>query len=95
MPHASPPPCAEVLALLADHVDGELTAPVAASVEAHLAGCVACSAEYREQRRVFADLRRRVQEVRLPAEARERLWAALRRAADEEQDHRPAGAPHA
>jgi hypothetical protein len=44
---------------------------------------------------VFADLRRRVQEVRLPAEARERLWAALRRAADEEQEHGAAGAPHA
>jgi anti-sigma factor RsiW len=95
MPHASPPPCAEVLALLADHVDGELAPPVAARVEAHLAGCVACAAEFREQRRVFAGLRRRVQEVRLPADARERLWAALRRAADEEQERGAAGAPHA
>jgi len=84
MPHDSPPPCAEVLALLVDHLDGELAAPVAAEVDAHLAGCAACSAEHRAERRVLAELRRRVQEVHIPAEVRERLWASLRRAADEE-----------
>ena len=84
MPHGSLTACADVRALLADHVDGELGAEAAADVDAHLAGCAACSAEHRAERRVLAELRRRVQEVHIPAEVRERLWASLRRAADEE-----------
>jgi anti-sigma factor (TIGR02949 family) len=77
--------CAEVLALLADHVDGELGAEDAAGVDAHLAGCLPCAAERRAERHAVAELRRRVREVRIPAAVRERLWAALRRAADEER----------
>ena len=84
MPHADPRSCAEVLALLADHLDGELDPLAEAGVEAHLAGCVTCSAERRAEQQVLSALRRRVQEVRIPAAVRERLWASLRRAAAEE-----------
>ena len=84
MPHADLLSCAEVLALLADHVDGELDAATAAGVDAHLANCVTCSAERRAEQQVLSALRRRVQEVRIPAAVRERLWASLRQAAAEE-----------
>jgi anti-sigma factor (TIGR02949 family) len=84
MPHADLMSCAEVLTLLADHVDGELNPGAAAGVDAHLAGCVTCSAERRAEQEVLSELRRRVQEVRIPAAVRERLWASLRRAAAEE-----------
>ena len=84
MPHADLMSCAEVLALLPDHVDGELDAEAAAGVDAHLAGCVTCAAERRAEQQVLSELRRRVQEVRMPAAVRERLWASLRRAAAEE-----------
>jgi anti-sigma factor (TIGR02949 family) len=84
MPHADLMSCAEVLALLPDHVDRELDAEAAAGVDAHLAGCVTCAAERRAEQQVLSELRRRVQEVRMPAAVRERLWASLRRAAAEE-----------
>jgi len=35
--------CFEVLALLSEYLDGELTPPVKARVDAHLAGCSWCA----------------------------------------------------
>jgi anti-sigma factor RsiW len=50
--------CFEVLARLSDYVDGTLDADTKARVEAHLAGCDACTAFGTEFSAVLASARR-------------------------------------
>jgi anti-sigma factor RsiW len=53
--------CFEVLAVLSDYVDGELEAGLRAQVEAHLAGCDACTKFGGEFGAVVQALRERLQ----------------------------------
>lgn len=66
--------CTEVLAHLSEYVDGELDAALVARVEAHLAGCDACTRFGGEFGALVAALRRRVV-GELPASAVARLDA--------------------
>jgi anti-sigma factor RsiW len=59
---------------LNDHVDGLLSAPDAAAVEAHLAACAACRAEVDGLRALLGAVRGLPREVAPPAE----VWDALR-----------------
>ncbi len=61
---------------LNDHVDGLLSAPAAAAVEAHLAACAACRAEVEGLRALLAGAAALPRAVAPPAE----LWEALRAA---------------
>lgn len=71
--------CFEVLAQLSDYVDGELTAADRAKVEAHLAGCDACTRFGGEFGAVVKALREQVQAEAEPGEERRlRLWSKLR-----------------
>lgn len=83
--------CADVRARTAEHLDGELAPAEARGVDAHLAGCPDCRAGWEAERRLLADMRRRVQAVRAPEAVRARLRAALAHALKEEISSR---APH-
>lgn len=84
--------CAAIREQLADFMDGELAAPLATEVSGHLAECEACRTALALERSVMDELRREVHAVRMPAALRDRLWAALRQAAEREL---PAAAPEA
>ena len=71
--------CFEVLSLLSGYVDGELTAADREKVEAHLAGCDACTRFGGEFSAVVKALREKVRADAAPSEARRlRLLAKLR-----------------
>jgi hypothetical protein len=62
---------------LSAHADGELTASVRRSVEAHLTGCAACQARLADERALKALLRQHAGIVKAPADVRLRIRAAL------------------
>ena len=76
--------CAELEILLADYVDGTLHAGQRTALEAHLAGCAACSQLAADVTGATAFIER-VAEVRPPAELMTRIlhYAPARRAASE------------
>jgi|RhiMethySRZTD1v2_1073278.scaffolds.fasta_scaffold5270899_1 anti-sigma factor RsiW len=69
--------CADVVELVSAYLDGELAAPVADAVRAHLARCPGCTT-------YFAQVRSTVEQVRtleaddLPASLRDDLMEAFR-----------------
>jgi anti-sigma factor RsiW len=69
--------CEELDLSLTAYVDRELAAPVAAEVEAHLAGCLACAIKVERERRVRAAVRDEFGDLRAPARLRSDLHAAL------------------
>ncbi len=68
--------CFEVLAVLSDYVDGELDAETKAKVEAHLAGCDACTKFGGEFGAVVGALRQKLQADE-PSAAAVLKWATL------------------
>jgi anti-sigma factor RsiW len=69
--------CAKGVALLADYLEGTLSADVRAAVEAHVAGCPRCVAfieSYGDVPRVLRDASART----LPAHVQQALMAFLR-----------------
>jgi len=66
--------CSDVRPLLGELLDGELSAETLAAVEAHLAHCGACRAEYAELQELVGGLRRDPRAA-APAE----LWTAIER----------------
>jgi anti-sigma factor (TIGR02949 family) len=71
-------PCAAVLELLDDYLDGELHPSEMRRVQAHLAQCDACAAEFRRTRRELDAMRDRLRRVPVPPDLRARLGAAIR-----------------
>lgn len=70
--------CEEVLALLSDHLDGDLAPGVLASVEQHLSACDGCTKFGAEFRATVAALRAHAAAgPRLPPRLRARLDALL------------------
>lgn len=70
--------CFEVLSQLSDYVDGELAAPEKAKIEAHLAGCDACTRFGGEFGAVVKALRQKLQAAPEPSQAsRVRLRSKL------------------
>lgn len=74
--------CREVVALLTEYMEGGLSRAAVAAMEAHLAGCVACSEYLASLRTTRAAVRGLGQET-IPREvvARLRAFLASRRAA--------------
>lgn len=75
--------CREVLALLGDYVDGALSPQQAEQVESHLRGCDHCEKFGGEYSSLVAQLRSRLAQLPLGAEAQTRvvdrlqeMWAA-------------------
>jgi anti-sigma factor (TIGR02949 family) len=74
--------CSEAAAMLPELLDGELQAADATVLAHHVADCSSCAQSLEAERRAISDLRRKISEIRMPVEARERLWALLRTEAD-------------
>ena len=71
--------CEEVLALLSDHLDGDLAPERLATVEAHLHACDGCTRFGGEFRATLAALREHLRSAPpLPESLRERLRAIVR-----------------
>jgi len=70
--------CHEVLDLLGDYLDGELSAERRAQVDAHLRGCGNCARFGADVAGMLGALSKGKPEVWLPAEVSERLRRALR-----------------
>ena len=76
--------CKEGIALLADYLDGALSADLARALEEHLRGCRACRAylaTYRKTKALAADANR----VKMPEEMKTRLRQFLLRQLREER----------
>lgn len=70
--------CRQAVELMADYLDGALTARDRARLEGHLAGCPHCS-EYLAQLRVTIDTLGRVEPDDVPTEALDELVSLYRR----------------
>ena len=70
--------CRDVLALLADYVDGELTRGTRARVEEHLRGCDTCERFGGEYADLVASLRRRLPAGETRGEGEDRLKDRLK-----------------
>jgi anti-sigma factor RsiW len=73
--------CTDVLALLADYVDGRLPAARCQALERHLSGCASCVAAVSSYRTTVG-LLRSLTEDDLPPELRLRLRAFIERCGD-------------
>ncbi len=69
--------CSEVVALLSDYIDGELSVEDKSSVQAHMAGCPNCERFLRSLENTV-DWTRRVEIEEVPPEVIERLSTFLR-----------------
>ena len=72
--------CRDVLALLADYVDGELDAATKGQVEGHLRGCDICEKFGEEYAALVAHLRQGLQGTDTPPGLRARLGERMTRA---------------
>ncbi|HUK14234.1 MAG TPA: anti-sigma factor [Thermoanaerobaculaceae bacterium] len=70
--------CAELRAVLATYLDGELDAPASAEVERHLAGCAACAALVAAERSLRAAFRDPALRYAAPPELAGAIGPALR-----------------
>ena len=70
--------CRDVLSLLADYVDGELTTGARGQVEEHLRGCDTCEKFGGEYAELVASLRRRLPVGDAPSEEGDRLTDRLK-----------------
>ncbi len=68
--------CKEIVDLLADYLDGALPPETAKSLKAHLDGCSPCVA-FVNTYRGTVDVVRRLRDVEIPPELRERLISFL------------------
>lgn len=82
-PKPDPADCDAAFRRLYDYLDGELAPPDLAAIDAHLAICARCSAEFGFESKVLDAIRSRARDARLPAGLRDRIRAALDRADDE------------
>jgi anti-sigma factor RsiW len=84
------PPCREILALLADYLDGTLAVATARRLDAHLAGCAPCVAFVNTYRGTVAAARR-LATIPIPPELQERLLSFLRARPAPPRPRRPRG----
>jgi mycothiol system anti-sigma-R factor len=70
--------CAETFAHLDDYLDRELSAADLAEVEYHLERCAVCSEEFGVEKELLADLKAKLNRVRMPDGLRERIAARLK-----------------
>jgi anti-sigma factor RsiW len=82
-----PPACDEIRALIGPYLDGELEPAVAASAEAHIAGCEACARDLAEMRALSGAIHEEMPALAAPEALRTRILDAVRASA--------AGAPAA
>lgn len=74
--------CAETIRRLNDYLDRELSSEEVAMVEAHLATCEMCAAEYGFERELLGEIKARMAQSTMPADLRDRLAALIDRADD-------------
>jgi anti-sigma factor RsiW len=70
--------CREIVDFLADYLDGGLPPATAKALEEHLEGCAPCIAFVNTYRGTI-NAARKIREVELPPELRDRLLSFLRR----------------
>ena len=70
--------CREIVDLLADYLDGSLSSDTARALETHLEGCSPCIGFVNTYRGTI-DAARKIREVEIPPELRDRLLSFLRR----------------
>ena len=69
--------CEDYFRRLDDFLDRELTAEEMARLREHLEVCAACAAGYRFESGVLRDLRRKLRQVAMPADLRQRISRLL------------------
>lgn len=79
--------CRQMVDLLSDYVDGELTPKLQHQLEIHLEGCVTCAAFLQTFKQTQAQARSIVYED-MPTELRQRLHRYLRQQASENSSTR-------
>ena len=70
--------CKEIVNLLADYLDGTLSRDTARALETHLEGCSPCIVFVNTYRGTI-NAARKIHEVEIPPELRDRLLSFLRR----------------
>lgn len=69
--------CHDLLAAVGEYVDGSLRADLCTELEKHLAGCSRCRIVVDTTRKTIQLIHDSAEEVQLPAEVRQRLFACL------------------
>lgn len=69
--------CRQLIDLLSDYVDGDLSPPLQRRLEAHLAGCEPCIA-FLQTFKQTQSMARTMHDEDMPPELRQRLWHFLR-----------------
>lgn len=78
-PAGAPLTCREMVERLDDYVDRNLEGEELRRVEAHLADCLRCAAEYRFEASLLSGIRERLRRLALPAGLRDAIRARLDR----------------
>jgi mycothiol system anti-sigma-R factor len=81
--------CKDVRALVDEALDGELTPEQQRAIDAHLASCADCAADFAAERAFRSALKRETTYHRAPARLRRSLAASLAAMADETPDAEP------
>lgn len=71
--------CAETIRRLNDYLDRELSPDEVAMVEAHLATCEHCAAEFGFERELLGEIKAKMAQATMPDDLRERLKALIDR----------------
>jgi len=82
--------CAEVVRLLDDYLDRELSPGQMRLLEKHLEVCAVCAAEARFEDSVLREMREKLQRISVPPGLEARVRRALARARLGEDNDRPA-----
>ncbi|HRF58702.1 MAG TPA: zf-HC2 domain-containing protein [Fimbriimonadaceae bacterium] len=74
--------CAETIRRLNDYLDRELSPEEVEMVEAHLATCEHCAAEYGFEQVLLGEIKAKMAQATMPEELRARLQAFIAKARD-------------
>ena len=78
--------CEETFRRLDCYVDRELSEAEQSQVREHLDRCAHCAAEFTFEQSVIEEVRRKINQVDVPNDLRERVFERLRRAASASND---------
>jgi anti-sigma factor (TIGR02949 family) len=81
--------CEQVVRLLDDFIDRELSSREMQQVQEHLDLCAICAAEFRFEAQTIRAIRERVQHIAVPSGLRERIAATLKAAREEHDAPQP------